>query len=91
MELADRRRGHDLPDVRMRYPERFWLVSLITPLMIAVVIGLIAGLDSPRNGFIRTDVRSLQRVEHDLDGQRVAPAEKRCGDLRARIALNSRL
>jgi len=45
---------------------RFWLVGLIIPLMIAIVMGLIADLDSPRNGSIRTDLRSLQRVEQDL-------------------------
>src|SRR5262249_32765468 len=45
---------------------RSWLISLITPLMIAVVIGLIADLDSPRSGLIRTDLRSLERVELDL-------------------------
>jgi hypothetical protein len=45
---------------------RFWLVSIVTPLMIAIVMGLIADLDSPRNGFIKTDLRSLQRVERDL-------------------------
>ena len=45
---------------------RFWLVSIVIPLMIAVVMGLIADLDSPRNGFIKTDLRSLQRVERDL-------------------------
>jgi hypothetical protein len=37
--------------------------------MIAVVIGLIADLDSPRNGFIRTDLKSPQRVELDLEVQ----------------------
>ena len=45
---------------------RFWLLTFITPLMIAVVLGLIADLDSPRNGFIKTDLRSLQRAEREL-------------------------
>src|SRR4030095_478390 len=54
---------------------RFWLVSLITPLVIAVVVGLIADLDSPRNGFIQTDLHSLQRVELDLQVQQGSPSD----------------
>lgn len=46
---------------------RFWLVSVVIPLMIAIVVGLIADLDSPRNGSINTDLRSLERVERDLE------------------------
>jgi hypothetical protein len=46
--------------------KRFWLVAVITPLMIAIVMGLIADLDSPRSGFLRVDLRSLERVEQDL-------------------------
>src|SRR6266404_7779151 len=45
---------------------RFWLVAIVTPLMITIVMGLIADLDSPRSGFLRVDVRSLERVEQDL-------------------------
>jgi len=52
---------------------RFWLVSIVTPLMIAVVMGLIADLDSPRNGSIKTDLRSLKRVEQDLQQSPVPP------------------
>jgi hypothetical protein len=44
---------------------RFWLVSFVIPLMIAIVAGLVADLDSPRNGSIKTGLRSLQRVERD--------------------------
>jgi hypothetical protein len=39
---------------------------VMAPLMIAIVMGLIADLDSPRTGFIRTDVRSLERIQRDL-------------------------
>ena len=53
---------------------RFWLVSIVTPLMVAVVMGLIADLDSPRNGFIRTDLSSLERLERDLTAQKPPPA-----------------
>jgi hypothetical protein len=45
---------------------RFWLVAVVIPLMIAIVMGLIADLDSPRSGFLRLDLRSLERVEQDL-------------------------
>jgi len=45
---------------------RFWLVAVVIPLMIAIVMGLIADLDSPRSGFLRVDLRSLERVEQDL-------------------------
>ncbi len=45
---------------------RFWLVAIVTPLMITIVMGLIADLDSPRSGFLRVDVRSLERLEQDL-------------------------
>jgi hypothetical protein len=34
--------------------------------MIAIVMGLIADLDSPRSGLLRVDLRSLERVEQDL-------------------------
>jgi hypothetical protein len=45
---------------------RFWLVAVVIPLMIAIVMGLIADLDSPRSGFLRVDLRSLERVGQDL-------------------------
>ena len=45
---------------------RFWPVAVVIPLMIAIVMGLIADLDSPRSGFLRVDLRSLERVEQDL-------------------------
>jgi len=44
-------------------PTRVWLALLSTPLMIAIVMGLIADMDSPRNGLIRTDLSSLRRVQ----------------------------
>jgi hypothetical protein len=45
---------------------RFWLVSVVSPLMIAIVMGLIADLDSPRSGFIQVDLRSMERLQQDL-------------------------
>ena len=46
--------------------KRFWLVAVVSPLMIAIVMGLIADLDSSRSGFLRGDLRSLERVAQDL-------------------------
>jgi hypothetical protein len=46
--------------------KRFWLVAVVSPLMIAIVMGLIADLDSSRSGFLRVDLRSLVRVAQDL-------------------------
>jgi len=45
---------------------RFWMVSVISPLMIAIVMWLIADLDSPRSGLIRADYSSLVRARNDL-------------------------
>lgn len=45
---------------------RFWLVAVVSPLMIAIVMGLIADLDSPRSGFLREDLRSLERLSLEL-------------------------
>jgi hypothetical protein len=52
---------------------RFWLVAIITPLMIAIVMGLIADLDSSRSGFLRVDVRSLERLANDLQTPPLPP------------------
>ena len=46
--------------------KRFWLVAVVSPLMIAIVMGLIADLDCSRSGFLRVDLRSLERVAQDL-------------------------
>ncbi|MBI1737687.1 MAG: hypothetical protein HYR58_00380 [Acidobacteria bacterium] len=45
---------------------RFVLSMLVTPLMIAIVMALIADLDSPRSGLIRIDQQSMQRVQSDI-------------------------
>jgi hypothetical protein len=41
---------------------RFWLIALVTPLMASIVMGLVADLDSSRTGFLRVDLRSLERL-----------------------------
>ena len=47
----------------------------VTPLMIAIVMGLIADLDSPRSGFIQVDLRSMERLQQDLqNGASTTPA-----------------
>lgn len=45
---------------------RFWFAMLITPLMIAIVMTLIADLNSPRSGFLQTGGASIERLRHDL-------------------------
>jgi hypothetical protein len=45
---------------------RFLLVMLVSPLMIAIVMGLIADLDSPRSGLIRVSQQSMERLQMDL-------------------------
>jgi hypothetical protein len=56
---------------------RFWMVAIITPLMVAIVMGLIADLDSPRSGFLREDLRSLNRVTQELKSESPAGAAPR--------------
>jgi len=40
---------------------------IIIPLTIAIVVGLIADLDTPGSGLIRLDSRTIQRVSFDLN------------------------
>ena len=49
---------------------RFAFSMIVTPLMISIVMALVADLDSPRSGLIRTSQQSIQRVQSDL---RVVP------------------
>ena len=35
---------------------RFWLTTIVSPLMIAIVMGFVADLDSSRSGFLRVDL-----------------------------------
>ena len=55
--------------------KRFWLISVVTPLMIAIAMGLIADLDSPRSGFLRVDLRSLERLSQDLRPEPASPVQ----------------
>jgi hypothetical protein len=45
---------------------RFWYVMALSPLMIAIVMALIADLNSPRSGFIQVGKQSMERVQQDL-------------------------
>lgn len=46
---------------------RFWLTLFLVPLTIAIVVALIADLDTPSSGLIRLDQRAMQRVKADMD------------------------
>ena len=50
---------------------RFSLMMLVSPLMIAIVLGLIADLDSPRSGLIRVGQQSMERLQMDLKADSV--------------------
>ena len=45
---------------------RFWLTLVLAPLTIAIVVALIADLDTPSSGLIRLDQRSMIRLKADL-------------------------
>jgi hypothetical protein len=44
---------------------RFWFVMVLSPL-IAIVMALIADLNSPRTGFIQIGKQIMERVQQDL-------------------------
>jgi len=46
--------------------KRFWFSLAMTPLVIAVVMALLADLDSPRTGLIRIEQGSMERLYHDV-------------------------
>jgi len=49
---------------------RRFLLSMVTaPLMIAIVMALIADLDTPGRGFIRLDLDSIRQLQSDLHNQ----------------------
>jgi hypothetical protein len=45
---------------------RFWLTLILLPITIAIVVALIADLDTPSRGLIRLDQRALQRLKADI-------------------------
>jgi hypothetical protein len=55
--------------VGMTVRRRFWYVMAITPLIIAIVMGLISDLNNPRSGFLQTGRQSMDRLQQDLNLQ----------------------
>lgn len=45
---------------------RFWLTTILIPVTIAIVVALIADLDTPSRGLIRLDHRAMQRLKIDM-------------------------
>jgi hypothetical protein len=45
---------------------RFWLTLILVPITIALVVALIADLDTPTRGLIRLDQRTMQRVKAEI-------------------------
>jgi hypothetical protein len=45
---------------------RFWLTLVLAPITIAIVIALVADLDTPGSGLIRIDQRAMQRLKAEL-------------------------
>lgn len=52
---------------------RFWLTLALAPVTIALVVALIADLDTPSSGFIRLDNRAMLRLKADINGPQGAP------------------
>jgi hypothetical protein len=48
---------------------RFWLTVLLAPLTIAIVITLIADIDTPSSGLIRLDQRAMLRLKHEMNSR----------------------
>ena len=46
---------------------RFWLTLVLAPVTIAIVVALVADLDSPSGGLIRLDQRAMQRLKVELN------------------------
>jgi hypothetical protein len=47
---------------------KFWFSLVMTPLVIAIVMALIADLDSPHTGLIRVEQNSMERLVKDATG-----------------------
>lgn len=48
---------------------RFWLTLVLAPVTIAIVVALVADLDSPSAGLIRLDQRSMQRLKAEFNAE----------------------
>jgi len=49
---------------------RFWMTVVLAPLTIAIVITLIADVDTPSSGLIRLDERAMLRLKADMNSRR---------------------
>jgi hypothetical protein len=49
---------------------RFWLTLVLVPITIAIVVALIADLDSPGRGLIRLDQGAMLRLKADMSSPR---------------------
>jgi hypothetical protein len=52
--------------VGLSMKRRFWITTLLWPLMISLVMALIADLDSPYSGVIQISQQSMRRLQQDL-------------------------
>jgi len=48
---------------------RFWLTLVLAPVTIAIVVALVADLDSPSAGLIRLDQRAMQRLKAEFNAE----------------------
>ena len=48
---------------------RFWLTLIVVPITIAIVVALIADLDTPSRGLIRLDQRALHPLKADIGAE----------------------
>jgi hypothetical protein len=48
---------------------RFWVSLILIPITIAIVVALIADLDTPNQGLIRLDQRPLQRLKAEIGAE----------------------
>jgi hypothetical protein len=51
---------------------RFWLTLVLAPITIAIVVALVADLDSSSSGLIRLDQRAMQRLKAELNTEPVS-------------------
>ncbi len=54
---------------------RFWLTLALAPVTIALVVALIADLDTPSAGLIRLDDRAMQRLQTEISHPSDVPIE----------------
>lgn len=48
---------------------RFWLTLVLAPVTVAIVVALVADLDSPSTGLIRLDQRAMQRLKVEFSSK----------------------